>query len=519
MSVKNRSLGLLALLFGLAACGGSPMPAPGPGPGPGPGPSPTVSRIVLAQDDVLLENVGVSERLSARLLDAQGREVTGAVTWQVEKGAVASVAADGTVTGRSVGSTIVRATANGLTSAPIVVAVADLKDSVTRVPNERVVSPPVFASGAAPFQLGSRYTVVMRDVSPTAGRLWFSKAADGTPIQGQVVSSRPVANGVEVTLEVVPLGDVFDKLVVNESFELSSEDVTIPEATAAHFGVQRQSNGDLVLTPNKAPSGDKVGALAFNAGPFRCTGSDIEGKILLGSPSFRFNFGRPKVEVEVVIDSNFIDGQNTSKARFLFTANPSLRMSSGNHTLVADLNNVEVKCKLREGFEQAVPTGIPLVNLEANLIPGIELGGSYGAGRRSFEARLYASANVRFGFDCRASTGSCQNLSTGVNGTVQGNVILGETGTLGENIRDLKIGVFGDVKITGTAPLVGDIDLGSMREGYLMEYDLAPLANQIADNNPAGYTLRHYQVIDPFTSMRNLVSFLLGRGDAPVADN
>jgi hypothetical protein len=90
--------------------------------------------------------------------------------------------------------------------------VGSLASSVVRIPDEKVLSKPIFAEGTSPFTVSSEYTVVLKDVSPNPGKLWFSKSPEGTPVMGEVVSSKAVATGVEVTLKVVPVNQIFQSL-------------------------------------------------------------------------------------------------------------------------------------------------------------------------------------------------------------------------------------------------------------------------------------------------------------------
>jgi uncharacterized protein YjdB len=69
-------------------------------------------------------NIGLSvsstAQLSARALDANGAAITGAVAWTSSNAAVASVDANGVVTGRGAGTALITATINGRSGSAVV---------------------------------------------------------------------------------------------------------------------------------------------------------------------------------------------------------------------------------------------------------------------------------------------------------------------------------------------------------------------------------------------------------------
>lgn len=475
----------------LAACGGGGTPTP------------TVARIELNSASLVLEQGRAGQKLLATAYDAQGNVVNTPISFSSSNPGVVEIAPDGTASAKTVGSAQIVAQAGGVSSAPGIAASGVLADAVVHIPDEKVVSGPVFANGVTPFSVGSTYTVVLKDVSPTAGKLWFSKAPNGMTVQGKVMSSQPVAGGTEVTLEIVPYTEIFKQLQVNEEVVIPSQDVEFTAQTLAAFNVKPLGAGNFEFTPkaNAAASAQGLGALAFNAGPFRCSGTLPDAAFNLGTTTFTLNTGNPTFNV--VLDLPLF---GTKRFKMLFTATPTLRVTSGTHTLTANFNNQSITCKLRDAVEAPFETfGLGFV---AKMRPGVTLGGSFGSGTRSFSVLGSAAANVRLGFDCNTDSG-CTSLSRGNTGTVNGALTMSSSGDLVRTARDLEVGAFLDTTISASV-VVTDLDIISFTDGYKASLDLASLPTQVSSNNGAGYKVGEYVVVDPFASIKDLVKTLIG---------
>lgn len=77
--------------------------------------SPTAVATITVQPSPVSVVVGARVQLSATLRNAAGETVSGTVSWSVDNGSIASVSNDGSVEGRALGQTIVRATNGGKT--------------------------------------------------------------------------------------------------------------------------------------------------------------------------------------------------------------------------------------------------------------------------------------------------------------------------------------------------------------------------------------------------------------------
>ena len=499
----NHLLGVLILTLGLAACGspGTPPGTESPPPPPPPPPPVTVARLIIGQTSALLEGTGATQRLSVQALDAQDRPVSSAVSWVSDEPDIASVSPDGTLSGVKVGSTLIRARVGTTLSAPVVVAVGALIDGVVRVPTDKVVSGPVFSGGSSPLTIGSTYTAVLKDVSPTAGKLWFSKTAEGVPIQGKVLSSRAVATGQEVTLEVVPMNVLFKQLSVNEEFDLPASDLIVPEALKAAYTVSRQADGTLDFTPRSNLSTAGVHP-QFAVGPFECSGSLSSTIFNPGTPSFSLNMGSPHVTFAFDLPIPFV---TAGRLEYLFTASPSLTLNSGANTLLANFADKTAECALAAPLEQGF--GFLGFDFKSRLQPVMTYAGSNGAGQRTVRARLATNATLRLGLRCAPPAG-CTNLTTGNTATVTGSLIQSGSGDL---LGHLDFG--SDLQLRHSLVATGfdqSIDLFRSRARLAGRLNLRTMPSQISLNTPSSYQLTGSLKVDPLAAIQGFVRLLLG---------
>lgn len=87
---------------------------------------PTVARVEIDSSAARL-NVGDTMRLTARVYDAGGQPITRAVRWSSSNSAVLAVDPSGRANALAVGTAVITATADGVTSPPLQVRVIDLR--------------------------------------------------------------------------------------------------------------------------------------------------------------------------------------------------------------------------------------------------------------------------------------------------------------------------------------------------------------------------------------------------------
>lgn len=201
---------IVALALLLWACPREKPPRPEP-----------IVRVELSPSRLMLTPDRPSARLVVRAFDAVGAEVQGAsVAWSVSDEAIARVDPDGTVTAVGpTGSTALVATVEGVSSAPALVLRATPAAGAVLVDDAQVVGDPVELDAPESFGVGWSYRVTLAQVAaPPVGAVLMSSGEK--PVAGRVVASREVPEGVEVTLALLPLDELFEALVLHARLPL-----------------------------------------------------------------------------------------------------------------------------------------------------------------------------------------------------------------------------------------------------------------------------------------------------------
>ncbi|HEY3499737.1 MAG TPA: hypothetical protein VGK73_33830, partial [Polyangiaceae bacterium] len=213
---------------GRADAGDGNIDAGGSGGGDDPPASPdAVVKIVIAPGGALLTPAEPSRRLAAHAFDADGNELRVEIDWTSNDPDTVTVDADGVVRAEQpAGSALVTATA-GDAKATIFVLAATPVDGALVVADEDFAGNPVAEDSSAPFGEGYRYTIELAVEPPATGTILL--ASGDKPVAGRVVA----VAGSRVTLEVVPLDEVFAELRIDETLALEeAPDVPIPDPTA-----------------------------------------------------------------------------------------------------------------------------------------------------------------------------------------------------------------------------------------------------------------------------------------------
>lgn len=359
------------VLLGLCAC---PSKPPGPAP----------ARLELSPAAFLLTPAAASKTLTLKGFDAQGAEVgVEGATWTSSRPDVVSVDANGVAKAlKTPGSATLTATVNGLAIRATVATVEPVSNAllVTDAQLGRALEP---VDPVAKFGPGFQLKVSLVGVSPPAvGAVLI--ASETAPLAGKVVA----VDGQKVTLEIVPLAQVFKAIDFREKFSNLPEE--IPVRTREAFSTQANADGTTTFTLKKA----QPLKTEFEVGPFDCK----------AQTALAFGFDK----AELTLDSNpswevelTRGAAGSSRSRLVLTDAPTVTLRL-KPTLRGDLNGT-LECKLKL-YTREIPIPGPV-----GIFLGVIIEGGVGfalAGTTpivsgvalDFTAR--AKGNVKVGFDC-----------------------------------------------------------------------------------------------------------------------
>lgn len=229
MQKLTRSLLAVGAVLGLAACGDDVTVA-----SPTPAPTPTVTGVTVAPGAVTIK-VNETTAFSASV-QTNGTVANTSVTWSTGNTTVASVDANGVVTGKAVGSTSVKATSAANTAvfgSGTVTVVAPGVQSISVTPNA--------ASAVAGSTLTATATV-NRDPGVSAAVKWSSSNTTIADVSTTAATSSPI------TITAKAVGTV----VITAT---SDADATKSASLALTVTAQAAAITSLTLTPNAVTLG------------------------------------------------------------------------------------------------------------------------------------------------------------------------------------------------------------------------------------------------------------------------
>lgn len=372
-------------------------------------PQPIELRVVITPGAKLFTRSGEVAQLTAEVLNQDGIAVSVPVTWHSSDGSIVAVNDGGLITSISeLGSAQISAEAPGATPDLIVVTVADPVDGAILVADDRVVGVPDPIDPDAPFGLLYQYTATLTDMPPleTGDILIASEAA---PIAGRVVSVTPQGDQTEVTLEVAPMNELFDQLVLRETIPLSALPIDIQPELADLFSETRLSDGALVLSPqslNKGPQGTSISQF------LECETSLTNWQNVLTVSTGTDIIIDPTINFEIDYDVQ------TGLQRFV---------SSGSLNAVLELKprtqaafQAKITCKFQVGRIQ-IPLAGPFSWIFSGQVPlgvGIEVDGKVSTtAQAGYDLTAVGNANFTAGIVCEPDCDVLADLSVGVDGT------------------------------------------------------------------------------------------------------
>jgi len=249
---NRRSLMLLmviALSFVLNACGGG-----------GKGysePDNIVASIVVSPSTALLTDLSDTHILHAQAYNAAGEAIDSMITWVSSNPTIIEVNADGEVTNLDyVGSSSITAQSGNVSSNTATIIAIQAAINSVFVNDEQVMSAPVLVDPSIPVGLGARYSLnIDSAVQVAPGDILLG--SETAPVGGRVVD---VVSGVSehvVTLELIPIYEMFTKIKIDETYHLTADDAVISDALDGLYTMEKQADGSYSFVPNLGllPSG------------------------------------------------------------------------------------------------------------------------------------------------------------------------------------------------------------------------------------------------------------------------
>ena len=391
--------------------------------------------LAITPSAALLPSVGATRALVASTVDASGKAAPVTATWTSSHPDVVAVDATGTITAKALGSAQVTATAQSLTSSPILVVVAEVAAGVTLVDDSQVIESPLDpGNGAATSD--ETYQASLKGFTPKVGDRLFGTGEQ--PVAGEVVEVMPAGDSTIATLRLVPLPELLPNLEIDERIPLTAVPVEVVPEVARLYDVVRvgtkftftpKANFQQLVeqTPASSSSGRTAGpALAMAAtdvnapvgeselgvgvpvGTHMLPFSECELKSDTVSDEgprflpFRLSEG-PKFEVEI---DPFYEVQWSDEVKHLVLgASPKVKLTLGLQVDASFKATYECKATL---FTFPVPITGPLSWFISGLVPigaGFEVGGEVTLASAKASITIEATGTLGIGFDCAEGQG------------------------------------------------------------------------------------------------------------------
>jgi hypothetical protein len=401
-----------AVLVLAAVTGCSPTPAPTPSSA-----GAATAKVSINPSAVLLTGPGKTRVLTATALDASGARLGGTVTWRSSRPAVATIAADGTLSAASFGSTEITASVEGVTSAPILALVSTPAPGVTLVSDDQITSDPVDTDPNATPSADNTYRIGVTGISPVVGDVLLGTG--GRALAGKVTAVEPTNGGATLTMALVPLKNLLPDLELDEVLDLTHADVVFPAEVTRLFDIGRDGN---TFTFTAKPDFDTLNTGAVAGGRLAAYHPGDSSDVQLAAGAQGTSVVPPFTDCAVKIDQNSLipiklSGPPTFKVtinptldlvwtkangleRFVIHAQPTASVFAGIKVTAAFAGSIGCEMEL---FALRIPVGGPLSLILGGLIPigvGVELAGTITVATMGIGTTVMASAKASAGLSC-----------------------------------------------------------------------------------------------------------------------
>ena len=513
----------------------------------------TVASVVIRSGSQLLTSLGETRSLSAQAYNAAGNPVDANITWTTSHPDNISVdTITGEVTANAQGSAVITAWADGVDSPPAMMVYATPVIGAVLVSDAQIVSEPALVDPNAVFDMGVQFTVTLSGIDPpTPGSILMG--SQSTPLAGRVVRSTTVGNDVVVTLEIVPINEMFDNLVMKETFDLSQIEPVISPAVARYYHMIKQADGTLVFDLNPGAVDPNTGSFVAPGSAPQATAVSLAGpvqgtRVISDFDPFECESSLPSLNNILSITPG--SGANSSitikqNIGLIFDYDQSLgglqkiglggdlgAEFSNKFTIAVQLDS-KITCKV-ELFQKNLPLPGPIGFLLGAQIPfglGGEIGGKITVADTGYELKAKLGAHVEGALLC--NLGSCGTLDGGVRRqtdritgkkidyvTWEGKVNLLGTNTLTADLRfEPSLSGFGYMEIKFGNPLFKTLQFSMVeaRLGPTQQASLALVDSQIVSANYKSDYKLTYDLKISLGSDINKVMKLFKKGALPFS--
>ena len=422
--------------------------------------------VAITPNGALLTPELPSQALVATVRDRLGKVLDAPVTWSSSAPDVIDVDGAGRVTALvPVGSAVITATA-GTASGEVMVLAAVPAPGAVVVSDANVAGPLVAVDPAASFGVGFRYDVTLTGVqAPAVGELVMANGEQ--QVGGRVVA----ANGDTVTVEVVPLDELFAALEMSAKLDLRRAQFRIPSAVDEAFVVEQRADGSFSLTSRvgqgSAPL-QQQSPLEFGVGRFKCEASFGAIQITLVAPQVTFN---PALALDLRWDENV--------QKLVVSGTPTLEVEV-TPELAATLSG-ELTCKLAV-YEIYLPFPGPIGAVLGAMLPfgpGFTIQGELPIGGIGAKYSANASAEMRFGFECAPDCSTVAELDATVTGKIEP---IWPTALSGVKVEaELSVFMFTDLKAGLRVDPEWQAEIATSQTGLVFSANVASEETQVAD--------------------------------------
>jgi len=356
-------------------------------------------RLEIHPQTFLLAGAGVTQSLSVRALDTDGLPASSlGVTWQSSNTGAVSVSASGVATATGSGSSTITARAGTISSDPALAYVTTPAAGVVLVSDDQITGDITPVNRQARYGPGWQYRVRMTGVPPQVGQVLASRGEK--PIAGRVIGVQGAGSaGTDVTLQLVPLDQVFPNLSINETMPLRLAPV----------------ENQMFQTRARVPWAALVDTI-FTAGPFEC---EVKLDTPTNSP---FALSGVTDDLTSTLQVDFI--HNATRKRLVVQGGitASLKVTP---TVTAALNG-SFECKAKV-WQIPIPIGGALSLFFGARVPmglGFAFEGGITLATLGFDIELSAGTTLSMGYDCNPSclNGTIFSLTGSSSGNLKPNL-------------------------------------------------------------------------------------------------